>query len=164
MMNALLIAALLGATSAAPTANCFASLQLAMQQALNQVSSIPGTVLGAPSAVAALLTDVNQDVSDIGSITDNCVLEEEDELTVADDYAALQPAFATAGAAMIANAATLSQYNQDGAITDELNTLVSTLDTTTSDVSSLVSSEGTIVEDAGDAITGTLDSIIQAMY
>lgn len=163
MKSSFLSATLIGAAFAAPAFNCFPSLSSALSQAVGQLSGVPEDVLAGRAALLNKLQLVGRALGQVETATDGCVLDVEDELTTATDYAALQPAFATAGTAMIANAATINSYNQDGAITDELNTLVSTLNTTTADVSALVSSEGTIVEDAGDAIAGTLASVIQVL-
>lgn len=118
-----------------------------------------------PSAQEFLgqLNLVNQSVSELGVNTRNVRLSLGDQASLSTSYAQIQPAFINATNAMTANAATLIEYNEDGSISNELNGIIETVDSTTADVAAIASSEAGAIEAVGDAVTSALSQVVQLL-
>lgn len=164
-MNSLFIAALIRAATASTIAYCNPnSITGNISQAVDQLGGVTTDALSDPANIAAQLGLVAQSLTLVDGSVVNCVVSDLSQLGVATSYATLQPAFLSATTAMTANYVAISQNNQDGAVTDELDTLLATLNTTTADLASAASSEASTIEGVGSTVTSSLVGFVRMIY
>lgn len=160
-MKTTVLAFLLGASSAA--AQCLTPVSADISAALQYMATVPGDMEDDPSQIPTQLSQADQAIGNAGTAAENCILSLDDQETLSTNYGQLQPAILSATNAMAADPATLNQYNTDGAISNQLTSLMGTLNSTSSDLAAIAPSEASAINQVAAASNEEIEKVIQLM-
>lgn len=149
----------LGANAAAT----LATLESDITTIVQRVKDLGSEVSKIPTAKEFLskFSFVNESIAQLGADTKNVALSLGDQTSLSVSYGQLEPVFLNLTIALTADVATLIEFNEDGSITDELDGIIITVDSTTTDVAVIAFSEAVAIEAVGNVVTSALSQLVQ---
>lgn len=132
-------------------------------QAINGLNGVVLAVSNNPANVGNQVQAVILSVHEIAVSSEECIVDGLDELSVGEYYEELEPAVLSLTGTMTGDVLELVQYNVDGAITDGLSILLSTLQSTTAILALADASEASVINGVGSTVSTSLSTLIQLL-